>query len=122
MPRRRLRYEHRSEPLLPRNRFALRLLRNAAAAGGLIAASLAIGVLGFHWTDRLAWLDSLVAASMLLSGMGPISAPQTDAAKWFVSAYALFSGIVFLTVAAVLIAPVLHRTIHQFHLELDERE
>ncbi len=115
-------YEHRRRPLLPRGRFLLRLLWTALVAAAVMLGSLLIGVVGFRYFDDLSWLDSLVAASMLLSGEGPVCAPRTGAAKLFASVYALFSGVVFLTVSAMLVAPVLHRMLHRFHVELDERK
>jgi len=42
--------------------------------------------------------------------------------KIFASAYALFSGVVFLSAVGIVLAPVFHRVLHHFHLdEEDER-
>lgn len=114
-------YEHRRRPLLPRGLFLLRLLWTGLVASAVMLGSLLLGVVGFHYFDDLSWIDALVAAAMLLSGEGPVCAPRSDAAKWFASIYALFSGVVFLTVSAMLVAPVLHRMLHRFHVELDDR-
>ena len=86
-------------------------------AAGCLAFSLALGIFGFHLTEGWAWLDSLMAASMLLSGMGPTMSPVTTCGKLFASAYALFSGVVFLGMVAVIIAPIAHRMLHIIHLE-----
>lgn len=83
-----------------------------------MAGSLALGVLGYHIVAGLSWLDSLVNASMILTGMGPVDAMTTDGAKLFASFYALFSGVAFLTIVAVLLAPAVHRFLHRFHLDL----
>ena len=110
-------YEHSSEPLLPGRAFAARMLWHTVLVGTVIGASLALGALGYHVTARLPWIDALENAAMILTGMGPVSPLSTDVAKLFATAYALFSGVVFVTSIGVLIAPVLHRLLHHFHLE-----
>ncbi|HEY4799754.1 MAG TPA: hypothetical protein VII99_11805 [Bacteroidia bacterium] len=113
-------YEHHKKPILSRNEFYVRLLRNLLWSAMIIFFSLLLGILGYHFTENLGWLDSLLNASMILTGMGPVNAMTTTAGKLFASFYALFSGIAFLTTMAVVIAPVLHRFLHKFHL--DEKE
>ena len=117
-----VRFEHRSHPLLPRTAFYVRLLRMAGIATLLMIPALGLGVIGYHYLESLPWIDALLNAAMLLGGMGPVNAPQTTAGKLFASFYALFSGVLFLTVAALLFAPLLHRMIHRFHLELDDED
>jgi len=111
-------YEHKSMPLLPRRAFARRMLGHALFALAFVAGSLAVGVAGYHHFEGMPYIDSLLNASMLLGGMGPVGEIHTVAGKLFASAYALFAGIGFLVVAGVLFAPVIHRFLHQFHLEL----
>jgi hypothetical protein len=108
----------RHAPLPPRAHFLRRFAHSAAAAGGLVAGSLALGVLGYHALAGLSWLDALVNASMILTGMGPVNEMTTVGAKLFASFYALFSGVAFLTIVAVLLAPAVHRFLHRFHLDL----
>lgn len=115
-------FERRHHPVLSRSQFYWRLARTAMIAASVIFASLGVGTIGFHTIEKLDWIDALLNASMLLSGMGPLDRPTCAPGKIFASFYALFSGLVFLTVAAILFAPVFHRLIHKFHLELDERE
>ena len=105
--------------MLSRPEFAMRVLRHVVIAGGAIAVSLLAGVLGYHWLAQLPWVDSLLNASMILGGMGPVDPLHTDAAKIFASVYALFSGIVFIGVLGVLLAPFVHRAMHRFHLDED---
>ena len=112
-------FEHRKEPLLPRRLYLKRVLRNFTLASTVICGSLFTGVLGYHYFEGLSWLDSLLNASMILSGMGPVNALTKTAGKWFASFYALFSGVTFITSAGVLFAPVIHRFFHKFHLEFD---
>src|ERR1043166_10046930 len=78
-----MRYEKKSQPVIPLSRFLLRLARSAAIAGGIIFGGLGIGVLGYHFTENLPWLDALLNASMILAGMGPVNNPNTVAGKWF---------------------------------------
>lgn len=113
------RFEHRKQPLAPRHIFMRRLGRYLTLSLAIIFVSLGIGVLGYHVTEGLPWLDSLLNASMILGGMGPVDAVRTVAGKWFASFYALFSGMVLLVAVGVLIAPVFHRFLHRFHLEID---
>lgn len=110
-------YEHHDQPLLPRKYFLLRLVRHVGMGLLLILLSLGIGVLGYHFFENLSWLDSLLNASMILGGMGPVNPVVTAAGKVFASLYALFSGIIFLAAASVMVAPVVHRILHQVHLD-----
>jgi hypothetical protein len=106
--------------LPPRGVFLRHVARNALIAFPIIAASLFLGVLGYHVFGGLGWIDSLLNASMILTGMGPVDRMNTDAGKLFASAYALFSGIAFLSSVGVMLAPLLHRFIHRFHLEIED--
>jgi hypothetical protein len=110
-------FEHRSAPLASRRAYLARLRRCAAAAGGLIAGTLLIGVCGYHGLGHLGWVDSIYNASMILGGMGQVDRMDTDAAKLFASGYALFSGVALLSSVTVLMAPTLHRFMHRFHME-----
>jgi hypothetical protein len=114
------RYERHSDALLSRALFLRRLRQHALLTAAVILGSLAIGILGYHLTAGFPWLDALLNASMILGGMGPVDPVRTDAGKWFASAYALYSGIVVLVAAGILIAPVAHRILHRMHLEADE--
>jgi len=113
-------FEHHRESLLPREKFLLRFAGHAAAALIIVLGSLGIGVWGYHHYESLPWLDSLLNASMILGGMGPVNELRTTGGKVFASVYALFSGMVFLVVVGVLFAPLFHRFLHRFHLEMDE--
>src|SRR5512140_3064014 len=114
------RLERHHEPLLPRQVFYRRVLTYLFFSVLIIGCSLGVGVLGYHFLEHLSWLDSLLNASMILGGMGPVDAIKTDAGKLFASFYALFSGMVFLVAVGVLIAPVVHRLLHSFHAAPDD--
>jgi hypothetical protein len=108
----------RHRPLPPRIVFFGRLMRNAAFAFAFIGLSLAGGMLGYHHFAGLSWIDALLDSAMILTGMGPVSPLTNDIAKLFAAFYALYSGVAFLTFIAVLFAPVVHRFLHKFHLDL----
>ena len=99
-----------------------RLARNGGIVVALIFAAVAVGAVGYHWFDNLPWLDAALNAAMILTGMGPVDPISTPEAKLFAIAYALFSGVFFLTMVAVLLAPAVHHFFTRFHLELDEEE
>ncbi len=113
-------YEHKSQNLLPRALFIRRLLAHVLVALGFMTVALAIGVLGYHLSEGFGWLDSLLNASMILGGMGPVNPVATPAGKLFASFYALFSGVVFLGIAGIIVAPVAHRLLHRLHLEMQD--
>jgi hypothetical protein len=113
-------FEHQHQPLLPRRLFYRRVLGHALAAFGFVAASLLLGIWGYRRFEHLSWIDALLNAAMILGGMGPVGELKTTGGKLFASFYALFSGVVFLIIAGVLFAPVFHRFLHRFHLEMDQ--
>jgi VIT1/CCC1 family predicted Fe2+/Mn2+ transporter len=104
------------QPFHPQHR--RRLVRSFAIAGLLVGTATAIGVAGYHYLNREAWIDALVDATMILGGMGPVSPLATVPAKLFASFYALFSGLVFIGSAAVLVGPWAHLLLHRFHAEV----
>ncbi|MGH8146564.1 MAG: hypothetical protein ACREPY_09535 [Rhodanobacteraceae bacterium] len=112
------RYEHRDQPLLPWRVFWLRRVGKTFLAGSVIVvASLVIGILGYRLTEDMDWLDAFLNASMILGGMGPVDTLHTVAGKLFAGFYALYSGLVLVATAGLLLAPFLHRLLHRFHLE-----
>jgi hypothetical protein len=110
-------FEHRSDPLLPRHSFLCRVAGYAAAAALLVGAALGLGVVGYHFLGGLSWLDALVNASMILGGMGPVDPITAPAGKLFASFYALFSGLLFIGAASLVLAPFVHRVMHRLHLD-----
>src|SRR5208337_3299375 len=104
-------------PLLPRKEYYRRIVRHAALGFSVIVVSLGIGMTGYHVFEKLPWIDAFLNAAMILSGMGPVATLQTDAGKIFAGCYALFSGLMLITVTGIVLAPVVHRALHKFHLE-----
>ncbi len=113
-------YEHHKQPLATRREFLLRLGLNVVVGFIILIVSLAIGMAGYHYLEGLSWIDSLLNASMILGGMGPVNPLRTDAGKIFASFYALYSGVVLLASVGVLAAPIFHRFLHHFHLADDK--
>lgn len=109
-------FESRYEPVLPRRVFYRRLLFCLALALAIIAFALGLGVLGYHFLAGLGWVDALLNAAMILTGMGPVDVLRSDGAKVFASLYALFSGVVFISLMGLLLSPIAHRVLHKFHL------
>lgn len=116
-------FESRKEPLAPRHAFLWRMLKYFGLASIVVLVALGVGVLGYHHYAHFGWIDSLLNASMILGGMGPMGELPSDEAKLFASFYALFSGLVFISVMGIVLAPAAHRALHLFHLDekdLDE--
>lgn len=111
------RFERRSEALAPLGVFARRVAASLGIALGLIAIALVIGIAGYHWLAGFGFVDSILEASMILGGMGPINQLRTDGAKIFASLYALFSGLMFIGIMGVVLSPIVHRFVHKFHID-----
>ncbi len=112
-------FENRKEPLLRLPAFIARIMSSIGVASVLVLVSLGIGTLGYHKLGGLLWIDAFLNAAMILTGMGPVNEIHTTSGKLFAAFYALYSGVAFLTMLAVLFAPVIHRFLHKFHLDLD---
>lgn len=100
--------------------FYNKLIKSVAIGTLFLIISLAIGVGGYHYFFNISWLDSLVNASMILTGMGPVDRAETDGAKLFSSIYAIYSGVAFLTSVAVIFGPIVHRFLHKFRIDVEE--
>jgi hypothetical protein len=115
-------FEHRKQPILTRKQFARRVARHFVLTQIAAALALFLGMLGYHELDGLSWIDSLVNASMILGGMGPVDPLRNNAAKIFASFYALFSGLFFIAILGMLLAPFAHRLMHRLHFDEDDAE
>jgi hypothetical protein len=110
-------YEHKRQPLAHKKVFYRRMARSMTFAVITLLIALSIGVLGYHFTDNIPWLDSLHNAAMILAGMGPVVTISSVAGKLFSTFYALFSGVVFITNIGIVLAPAAHRLLHSLHIE-----
>jgi hypothetical protein len=110
-------YENRAQRPLQRVEFFFRVIRHGLLALVVVFAALTIGILGYHWIVGMPWIDATLNASMILGGMGPVGDLHTVAGKLFASAYALFSGVLFIGLMGIMLAPFAHRLLHRFHVE-----
>lgn len=115
-------FETRRQPLLPRHRFAIRMLLFVLLALVVDVAAVAIGGLGFHYLDGMSWLEASENAAMIITGNGPVQQAQSTAGRIFQIFEALVGGILFVAVISVLLAPVFHRVLHAFSLEPEDVE
>lgn len=107
---------------LPLYKFFRKLFLNLIIGLLIITFSLILGMIGYHHFEKMPWIDAYVNAAMILSGMGPVDGLHTQDGKLFAGTYALFSGIVFLVVIAIIFAPLVHRFLHQFHMDEDKKK
>jgi len=114
--------EHRTQPITSPLIFLLRMLRRFAIVSIILVFSLGLGTVGYHAAEGLPWLDALLNAAMILTGMGPVDRIQSTSGKLFAVFYALYSGIVFLSSVAIIFGPIMHRVLHHLHLEVTESE
>lgn len=110
-------YEHHTHSLLAWPEFLRRAAGHLVVASLIVAASVVVGTMGYHLLARLQWVDAFLNASMILSGMGPVDRLETTPAKLFAALYALFSGLVLVSVIGITVAPWLHRLFHLIHLD-----
>ncbi len=111
----------KTKPLQSNRTYHKRIVKSVLFSFALLGISLGIGMLGYHYLCNFTWIDALLNASMILTGMGPVTSISSVAGKLFASFYALFSGIAFLTIFAVFFSPIFHKFLHRFHLDLEER-
>lgn len=109
-------FEHFKQELLSFEKFILRLVRFYFIATALLVLSLIPGVIGFIWIGEL---DSQKAFINSISMLGTLSPPyvlQAQNGQIFTAIYGLFSQTVFLLSLGLLVAPVIHRVFHKFHI------
>jgi hypothetical protein len=115
-------YEHRTAPLLSIRAFLRRLGSHIALGLVIVAVSLLIGTLGYHHFGGQPWIDAFLNAAMLMGGMGQVGNVDGTPGKLFAAFFSLYAGIVLITVASIMLAPVIHRILHRLHLERVEVE
>jgi hypothetical protein len=117
MPMMKLPLEHKSQPILPLRKFVSRMALSLTAGLFLVVISLLVGMSGYHFFEGMTWIDSLLNASMILSGMGPLDRPGSAGGKLFASVYALYSGFAVLVIAGIAFGPLVHRLFHRLHID-----
>jgi hypothetical protein len=108
-------YEPKKHPPIPPERFIKRMVLHSLAAFFILLISLVIGMTGYQYFENLSWRSAFLNSAMLLGGMGPVDAPISNQGKLFAGFYALYAGLVFLVVAGLILAPLVHRIMHKFH-------
>src|SRR5207244_13007100 len=98
-------------------KFTERVIRHFILVLFFLAVGLGLCVLSYPFLAQLNWIDSLLNASMILGGMGPVDSLHSSTAKIFASCYALFSGLAFIGIASIIVAPFAHRILHRFNLD-----
>jgi hypothetical protein len=110
-------YEQHEHRLLAWPDFLRRAGRHSLWAFLILLCAVGFGTVGYHTAGKLHWIDAFLNASMILAGMGPVDRMESTSAKLFAALYALFSGLVFVGVIGIIVAPWVHRVFHWFHLE-----
>ena len=110
-------FERRNDKLAPVSIYVQRIIGSLALAVGLMLVALTVGIAGYHFIAGFNFVDSLLEASMILGGMGPVRELPNDASKTFASIYAMFSGVIFIALMGIILAPVAHRVMHKFHID-----
>ena len=110
-------FERRTDELAPFSIYVQRIIVSLAIAFGLILVALSVGIAGYHFIAGFNFVDSLLEASMILGGMGPVRELANDGAKLFASIYALFSGVIFIALMGIILSPIAHRVMHKFHID-----
>jgi hypothetical protein len=109
-------FERQDEHLISNRQFAARLLGFAVLGVAIEVAVILIGSLGFHYIGGLTWLDGALNATMVITGNGPAFEPHTEGAKIFQIIFSLSGVICFILILSAMLAPILHRVLHHFHI------
>jgi len=114
-------FEHHNEPLVSKNVFVRRVFRCMWVAFLLLAVTILMGVSVYHYVEKLSWINSFMNSIMVMTGLGLVDTLQTNTAKIFTCFYAIITAIVFYMVLAIIFAPLIHRFLHEFHLEIGRK-
>ena len=117
-----IRFEHRSQRVISRHKFAYRMVLAVCLWGVLTFVGLTIGMIGYSYFESMSLTDAFVNAAMILSGMGPLGELKTTGGKIFAGTYAIFSGLIIVIATGFVLAPVFHRVLHRFHVEQGKQD
>jgi hypothetical protein len=116
------RFEHRSQKVISRHKFAMRMVMAIGLWAALTLIGLTIGMFGYAYFEGMSVVDAYVNAAMILSGMGPIGELKTTGGKIFAGTYAILSGLIIVIATGFVLAPVFHRVLHRFHVEQGKQD
>jgi hypothetical protein len=117
-----LKFEKRHQPVATRAKFRARLWYSALLAGVVITVALVAGIAGYIYFEPMALIDAFANSAMILAGMGELNSLQTVGGKIFAGLYAIFCGLLIFGVAGLMLAPVFHRLLHNFHVDDDDKK
>ena len=115
-------FEHRRKPLIPQSAFYRRMLMYTCGSFGLLFFSLVMGIIGYHYFENLSFTDAFLNAAMIMGGMGEVNELRTESGKIFAGIYALYCGLILLVAVGLLVAPIFHRFMHKFHLDIEDSD
>lgn len=115
-------YEKWNQPIADIKTFVKRLLSAIGLALIVVVIGILVGMIGYIWLENMPSLEAFVNAAMVLSDMGQISPLKTTGGKIFAAFYALFSGLAFISIVSMILAPIMHRFLHQFHSDSEKHD
>ena len=115
-------FEHHQQPLVSKEIFLKRVAKCVWAATLLLTGTIFLGAFVYHYCEGLSWLEAMMNAIMIMTGLGLVDTIHSIPAKIFTCFYAIITALVFYIVLAIIFAPLIHRFLHQFHLEIGRQK
>ena|ERR1700733_5599107 len=115
-------FEHHQDPIISKEKFVERVARCVWVASMLLAGTILVGAMVYHFMEGFSWVDASMNAIMIMTGLGLTDTLHTTGAKIFTCFYAIITAVVFYAVLAIIFAPLIHRFLHEFHLELGRQK
>jgi hypothetical protein len=115
-------FEHYRQPLLPRHKFLLRMVRSVIISMCILSVTIFLGILCFRAVEGYSWIDAFLNSVMIMTGVGTINAATTDSGKILTGIYSIISTFIFFAILAIIFTPVLHRVLHRLHLDVDRKQ
>jgi len=113
-------FERRGDEVASAAHFSRRIARSLAAAVVVTVLALVPGMAGYMAFEGMSTVDAFANAALILSGMGPLDPLHTEGGRLFAGCYALKSGVLYIALTAMVLAPVFHRVMHRFHVDEED--